>query len=98
MSDYRIYIRPAALQEIKHLPGYMKQRVKRSIEELVHNPSPSDSKRLNLSGHNAYRLRLDKWRILYVVREENQIIDILAVRKRPPYDYKDLEQLLNNGQ
>lgn len=83
MSDYRIYIRPAALQEIKHLPGYMKQRVKRSIEELVHNPSPSDSKRLNLSGHNAYRLRLDKWRILYVVREENQISEGYSVSRDP---------------
>jgi hypothetical protein len=29
--------------------------------------------------------------------EDDQIIDILTVRKRPPYDYKDLEQLLSGG-
>ncbi len=42
------------------------------------------------------RLRLDKWRILYAITEPDKIIDILAVRKRPPYDYGDLESLLSN--
>ena len=42
------------------------------------------------------RLRLDKWRMVYAITETNQLIDILAVRKRPPYDYGNLEALLEN--
>ncbi|MGQ9682523.1 MAG: type II toxin-antitoxin system RelE family toxin, partial [Anaerolineae bacterium] len=42
----------------------------------------------------ARRLRLERWRIVYVVTEDDQTVDILAVRKRPPYDYGDLAALL----
>ncbi|NJL90090.1 MAG: type II toxin-antitoxin system RelE/ParE family toxin [Coleofasciculaceae cyanobacterium SM2_1_6] len=98
MTQYTIYIRPSALIEIKALPGNIKQRVKRAIDYLANEPYPSNSKALNIQDFNAWRLRLDRWRILYTVTENHQIVDILAVRKRPPYDYKDLEQLLSNSE
>ena len=41
-----------------------------------------------------YRLRLDRWRIVYGIMEEDKGVDVLAVRKRPPYDYGDLEELI----
>jgi len=41
-----------------------------------------------------YRIRMDRWRILYLVDEAERTVDVLAVRRRPPYDYGDLEQLL----
>jgi mRNA interferase RelE/StbE len=40
------------------------------------------------------RLRLDKWRVVYTISEADLAIDVLAVRKRPPYDYGDLGALL----
>jgi len=40
------------------------------------------------------RLRLDTWRIVYAVTEADHAIDVLAVRKRPPYDYGDLTSLI----
>lgn len=43
-----------------------------------------------------WRLRLDNWRILYAIDESQGIVDVLAVRKRPPYDYGDLEELLED--
>lgn len=36
----------------------------------------------------------DRWRIVYAVSEAEKAVDVLAVRKRPPYDYGDLEELL----
>jgi len=39
---------------------------------------------------------LDQWRLLYAVSHEEEIIDILAVRKRPPYDYGDLNKMLED--
>jgi hypothetical protein len=41
------------------------------------------------------RLRLERWRVVYVVDEEWSEIGVLAVRKRPPYDYRDLPELLS---
>jgi mRNA interferase RelE/StbE len=41
------------------------------------------------------RIRLDRWRIVYAITETDQVIDVLTVRKRPPYDYGDLERLLS---
>ncbi len=39
---------------------------------------------------------MDRWRIIYVVTDEDRLVDILAIRKRPPYDYGDLTELLSN--
>jgi mRNA interferase RelE/StbE len=41
-----------------------------------------------------FRIRLVNWRIIYAVTESENAVDVLAVRKRPPYDYGDLGQLL----
>ena len=40
------------------------------------------------------RLRIERWRIVYAITEAELYVDVLAVRKRPPYDYGDLERLL----
>jgi len=40
------------------------------------------------------RIRLDRWRIVYTITEADQAIDVIAIRKRPPYDYGDLNALL----
>jgi mRNA-degrading endonuclease RelE of RelBE toxin-antitoxin system len=74
----------------------MRQRVKRATEALADDSLPSASRKLNIPEIkcNLRRLRLDKWRIVYAVDEANYIVDVLAIRKRPPYDYGDLGQLL----
>ena len=96
MSRYTLYITPETLQGIKELPGNIRQRIRRAIQDLSDNPRPSQSKRLDLPDFEAelWRLRLDNWRILYAIDESEGIVDVLAVRKRPPYDYGDLEELL----
>jgi mRNA interferase RelE/StbE len=35
---------------------------------------------------------------VYAVTETGKTIDVLAVRKRPPYDYGDLDQLLGRAE
>ena len=99
MSKYAVYVRPAALREIKDLPGHVRQRIKRAIDEFAGNPRPSESQALNVPEDLDYqvcRLRLDKWRVVYAITDEENTVDVLAVRKRPPYDYGDLETLLAN--
>lgn len=106
MSPYEIFITPRAWREVKALPGHMRQRIRREIECLTGEPRPPASKALTLPppeteeveepGYELRRLRLDRWRIVYAVTESDRIIDILTVQKRPPYDYGDIGELLQN--
>jgi len=99
VSRYTVYVIPRAWKEIKSLPGNMHQRVKRAVEALADNPRPPKSKKLDTPDfeHDLHRLRLDNWRIVYAVAEADKIVDVLAVRKRPPYDYGDLGHLLEQS-
>ncbi len=96
MSGYKLYITPACFKEIKSLPGHIRQRVRKEISNLADDPRPSQSKALNVPdiAVELRRLRLNKWRVLYAVTETDKAVDVLAVRKRPPYDYGDLEELI----
>jgi mRNA interferase RelE/StbE len=101
LSQYNVHITRSALREVKDLPGYARQRVKHAIADLGNNPHPAGSKVLELGDAElppevtaVCRLRIEKWRVLYMLTEAEKIVDVLAVRKRPPYDYGDLGQLL----
>lgn len=98
MSRYTIYVTPEAWREIQDLPGHMRQRAKRAIQAMRDDPRPPDSKALETDDviPELRRLRLDRWRVVYAISDDAAIIDVLAVRKRPPYDYGDLETLLAN--
>ena len=104
MSSYTVYVTPAALVAAKNLPGHVRQRVKRAIDDLQTEPRPAESKELDFpeakqpSGNKVEvrRLRLDKWRVLYTIHEAHKVVDVLAIRKRPPYDYGDLGNLLRD--
>jgi mRNA interferase RelE/StbE len=98
VSRYEVYVIPAAWEEMKDLPGHMRQRVKRAVDGFSRNPRPSKSERLDVSEveFEVRRLRLDRWRIVYAITEDEKWVDVLAVRKRPPYDYGDLAELLES--
>ena len=98
MSRFKVYITPAALKEIKDLPGQVRQRARKAVDALAENPRPPKSKCLELPDAPAEvrRLRLDRWRIVYAISETDEVVDVLAVRRRPPYDYGDLESLLRD--
>ena len=48
MSQFAVYIVPHEFQSIKKLPGNVRQRIKRAIDELADNPRPPNSKRLDV--------------------------------------------------
>ena len=97
----RLWIEPAALGEIAELPGNVRQRVRRAVRDLQAETHPSNSRGLQIPDDaqidqiEARRLRIDNWRIIYVIDEQWDIVTVLAVRKRPPYNYDDLPELFN---
>jgi mRNA interferase RelE/StbE len=95
--SYRVFITPQADREGRKLPGAMRQRIRRIIDELAENPRPYNSIAMQITEPltvEPRRIRVDGWRILYIIDETWQEISVLAIRKRPPYGYEDLAELL----
>jgi mRNA-degrading endonuclease RelE of RelBE toxin-antitoxin system len=94
--SYNVWVDPEALSEAKAVPGNVRQRLKRCLKELREVPRPADSKRLDWPEvrYEPRRIRMGDWRIIYAVSDVDQWVWVLAVRKRPPYDYGDLAELL----
>lgn len=97
MNRYTVHIVPDAWNEAKDLPGHVRQQARRMIANLGANPRPSGSKRLDSAdaSFELRRIRLDRWRIIYTIVEADAAVDIVAIRKRPPYDYGDLSELIS---
>ena len=94
---YRLWVQDGAKTEIRRLPGNVRQRLKREVAALSDEPRPLHSRLLRLPAGldiEARRLRVDEWRVIYVVDDTASEVGILAVRRRPPYDYSDLPQLI----
>lgn len=95
MAHYRLRVERVVRQQIQRAPGNYRQRIAQAIDSLAWEPRPHNSKKLDVPHDvEARRILLDNWRIVYVVSESASRITILAIRKRPPYDYGDLLELL----
>jgi len=105
MASYRVEVTKDVRKEIRRLPGNMRQRVIRAFKALAREPSPHNSRPLDTAragaelepGTELRRIRMASWRIVYLVEEEWKLISVLAVRKRPPYQYDDLNWLVRNN-
>ena len=96
MSRYSVYVIPHAWREMKSLPGRVRHRIRRAVDRLADDPRPARSRQLRVPdlAYELHRLRMDRWRIIYAISEEERTVDVLAVRRRPPYDYGDLSELM----
>lgn len=74
-KQYNVQIEPTAHRERKKLPGHVRQRVKRIIDNLAQDPRPHHSQNLDTSDLDVpenvelRRIRLEKWRIIYAVND-----------------------------
>jgi mRNA interferase RelE/StbE len=78
---------------MKALAGYVRHAVKRAVDALAANPRPSSSTSLDIPEFEGdlRRLRIESWRIICAVSDADRTVDVLGVRKRPPYQYEDLQ-------
>jgi hypothetical protein len=66
------------------------------MKALAVDPRPVDSKELDWPPERFQprRIKIRNWRIIYAVHDADRWVWVLAIRKRPPYDYGDLVELL----
>lgn len=98
--SYDVFIEPDVHRDRTRLPGNVRQRVRSVINGLAADPRPTSSEVLDSSGIDVpegvevRRYRLDPWRVVYAVNDESRWVWVLAVRRRPPYDYADVAELV----
>jgi mRNA interferase RelE/StbE len=98
---YEVYIEAEVHNDRARLPGNMRQRLRREIENLGEHPAPPgsqtlDAKMLDIpAGVEMRRLRIASWRLVYAVSHAERWVWVLAMRRRPPYDYADLPELID---
>jgi mRNA-degrading endonuclease RelE of RelBE toxin-antitoxin system len=100
VTRFRLWVEPEVHSAREALPGNVRQRVKHIINGLSVEPRPADSRALDVDeldipeNVEIRRLRLDKWRILYAVNNAEGWVWVLEIRKRPPYQYEDLPEIV----
>lgn len=75
---------------IERLPGYIRQRIKRALYAQADNPRPNAAKALEGELAGYYRLRVDRYRVIYTMNEEIVTVIIVRVAKRDDDTYKGL--------
>jgi len=105
MASYRVEVDRQLRKVIRKLPGNFRQRVIRTLEDLEDQPRPDNSLALDTSkaqiklatNTEFRRIRIETWRVIYLLEEAERLVTVLAIRKRPPYQYEDLPELLERG-
>lgn len=100
---YRLWLRPAVHRDRRRLPGNVRQRIKRLLDDLQREPRPPESRVLELpdsiprrilEAWEVRRARVEDWRVVYAIAEGEEQVAILLVARRPPYRYEDIQELL----
>jgi len=80
MAKYKIEIKRSASKELNSLPNKEIKKIINSINQLIENPRPINSKKLSAS--ERYRLRVGDYRILYEIEDLILIFYIIKIAHR----------------
>ena len=70
------------------MPGYYRQRARREIEALADNPRPDYAEPMR--DRDRYKIRLDRWRLIYRVLDDAETVRVLRIKRRGPRTYEDM--------
>jgi len=73
---YRIEISKPAAREIRNLPKTVVARILPAILALADDPRPAGGKKLSGSRENLWRIRVGDYRVIYLVNDTIQLIDV----------------------
>ena len=79
---YLISISHSAERDIEQLPVIIVKRIGKAIDKLPEQPRPPGCKKLKGSNENLWRIRIGDYRVIYLIADEIQIIDVRRVRHR----------------
>ncbi len=93
MHHLEIYKQPKkSLEKLAKSNINLTKKIIFSLEELKFNSLPSSAKQL-VGYKNLYRLRIEKYRIVYQI--EKRVIHVLLIEKRDKV-YSEIKKFMNN--
>ncbi len=78
---YRILYRAGAEKDLERIPDPFQSSIRKAVQSLAGDPRPQGSKKLVDAG-NAYRIRVGKYRIGYLVLDRQIVITVVAIAER----------------
>ena len=82
---YRVEFRRSAVKDLRRLDSANQGRVLRAIDGLAQRPRPVGCRKLT-NGHDAYRIRVGDYRVIYVVSDAVLVVAIERIRHRRQVD------------
>lgn len=80
-ARYEIEISKRAARALAKLPGDVRERVAKEIDQLAHDPRPPGCEKLAISGA-AYRIRVGEYRVVYDVTDKVRLVTVTFVGHR----------------
>jgi mRNA interferase RelE/StbE len=81
MNEYKITLARSARKELERFPAKEVGKIFPKIEALAQEPRPSGCRKL-VGESNLWRIRIGSYRVVYSVDDNQNLIDIVAVRHR----------------
>ena len=80
MEKYRITFKKSVIKDFKALPKSDIKKILAKIDSLADNPRREGA--IKLSGHDLYRIRQGLYRIIYEIRENELVVQVIKVGHR----------------
>ena len=80
MASYRIAFKPSVKKDLRGIPSHDIERILNSIEGLSENPLPQNAR--SLTGRDAFRLRVGRYRVIYTTNSEEVVILNIKISHR----------------
>ena len=87
---WQVRITGSANRNLARLPERLRGEVAELILDLRVEPRPEYSKALGRELQGQRTIRVDGWRVIYTVNDDDQIVIILAIRPRGKNTYLGL--------
>jgi len=80
MAEYNVFLKRSAEKELRMLPDQLHDRMVANLQNLKQNPRPPGVKKL--SGRKGYRIRVGDYRVLFMIDDVSNKVEVYAIRHR----------------
>jgi mRNA interferase RelE/StbE len=80
--SYSVLLKETAKKELYALPSKIFTKVLAAIESLSVNPRPVGGKKLKGKGENLWRIRIGGYRVVYLIDDTIQVVNIRKIGNR----------------
>ena len=80
MASFEIVFKSSVRRDFRGIPPEDAKRILSVIDDLAHTPVPPAARKL--AGHEVWRIRIGRYRVLYEIARDEVIITIIKVGHR----------------